>query len=90
MPPTHPASTVPLTEAVEPVAGRIRVSGHLSVPGADLLRGTVENLGRQGHARVVLDLAGVRTADSAALPLLEALQDDGAGSVSSVLLVNAC
>jgi hypothetical protein len=76
---THPARTGPaLTEAVDPVAGTVRVSGHLSVQGADLVRGTVENLCRLGHSRIVLDLAAVQTADDGALPVLQALRDGAA------------
>jgi anti-anti-sigma regulatory factor len=76
---THPARTGPaLTEAVDPVAGVVRVSGHLTVQGADLVRGTVENLCRLGHSRVVLDLAAVQTADDGALPVLQALRDSSA------------
>ena len=73
----HPS----MTEVVDPRRGSVRVSGDLTVQGADLLRGTVECLRRGGHARVLLDLGDVTTVDSAGLHELRALErevaDDG-------------
>lgn len=54
-----------MTEVVDMRRGAIRVSGHLSVQGADLLRATVETLRRDGHATVVLDLRELRDVDDA-------------------------
>ncbi|WP_369255153.1 STAS domain-containing protein [Geodermatophilus amargosae] len=62
------------TEVVVSRRGSVRVSGHLTVQGADLLRGTVESLRRSGHARVLLDLADVRGADLAGLRVLRDLE----------------
>jgi anti-anti-sigma factor len=62
------------TEVVVSRRGSVRVSGHLTVQGADLLRGTVESLRRGGRARVVLDLAGVRAVDVAGLQVLRDLE----------------
>jgi hypothetical protein len=81
--PTH--RTPALTEAIDPVAGTVRVSGHLTPQGADLLRGTVENLCRLGHSRVVLDLAGLQDADDDALRVLRELR----GGPGRVVLLNA-
>jgi len=81
--PTH--RTPALTEAIDPVAGRVRVSGTLTPQGVDLLRGTVENLCRLGHSRVVLDLAGLQDADEDALRVLRELP----GSSGRIVLVNA-
>jgi anti-anti-sigma regulatory factor len=65
-------STV-LTETVDQRTGHIRAAGHLTVQGADLLRGTADSLRHHGHSRVVMDLAGVRDADDAGLAILRAL-----------------
>ena len=70
-----------MTEIVDSHRGAVRVSGHLTLQGADLLRGTVEQLRRGGHVRVVLDLRDVRAADAAGLHVLcevqRALAADG-------------
>jgi anti-anti-sigma regulatory factor len=70
-----------LTEVVDARIGTVRASGHLTAQGADLLRGTVEQLHRSGHARVLLDLRGVQAADDAGLHVLRdaarALAADG-------------
>ena len=68
-----------LTEIVDARIGSVRVSGHLTVQGADLLRGTVEQLHRSGHACVLLDLRGVQAADDAGLHVL----DDTARSLAA-------
>ncbi|UOX99739.1 STAS domain-containing protein [Blastococcus sp. PRF04-17] len=59
-----------MTEVVDSSRGAVRVSGHLTVQGADLLRGTVETLRRGGHTRVLVDLQGVQAADAAGLHVL--------------------
>ncbi|MGY1650247.1 STAS domain-containing protein [Geodermatophilus sp. SYSU D01119] len=73
------------TEVVNVRLGAVRVTGDLTAQGADLLRGTVETLVRDGHRRVLVDLRGVRSADSAGLLVLrdveEALAADGAALV---------
>ncbi|NYJ08597.1 STAS domain-containing protein [Petropleomorpha daqingensis] len=70
-----------LTEVVDARGGTVRASGHLTAQGADLLRGTVEQLHRSGHARVLLDLREVQGADDAGLHVLRdaarALAADG-------------
>jgi hypothetical protein len=86
---TDSARTAPdpaLCEAIDPVAGTVSVSGHLTVQGVDLVRGTVEHLYRLGHASILLDMAGVEAADDRALPMLQALQDDVAGCGGRVVL----
>ena len=72
-PATH--SDVPaMSEVVDSLHGTVRVSGHLTVQGADLLRGTVETLRRGGHRRVLVDLQGVEAADAAGLHVLRDMQ----------------
>jgi len=68
--PLNQPSRAGLTEVVDMRRGSIQVSGHLTVQGADLLRGTVESLHRDGHSTVVLDLAGLRAADDAGVQVL--------------------
>lgn len=63
-----------LSETVDVRIGVIRASGHLTVQGADLLRGTADSLREGGHRRVVVDLAGVRAADDDGLDLLRSLR----------------
>jgi anti-anti-sigma regulatory factor len=63
-----------LTETVDARLGSVRASGHLTSQGADLLRGTVEQLHRRGHARVVVDLRDVSAADDAGLVVLGELR----------------
>jgi anti-anti-sigma regulatory factor len=82
----HPGPA--LTETIDALAGRVRVGGHLTPQGVDLLRGTVANLHRLGHRHVVLDLAGVHTVDDGALDLLRTLPD-GDQQTGTVVLVNA-
>lgn len=78
-----------LTEAIDPLSGTVRVSGHLTAQGVDLLRGTVENLCRLGHSRVVLDMAGVQDAEDGALRVLRELRTRDGRDGSRVVLVNA-
>jgi anti-anti-sigma regulatory factor len=63
-----------LTEIVDARLGAVRASGHLTAQGADLLRGTVEQLHRSGHARVLVDLQGVQAVDAAGLHVLRMLR----------------
>ena len=77
-----------MTEVVDAHRGSVRVSGDLTVQGADLLRGTVECLRRGGHAVVLLDLGGVRTADSAGLRDLHALRRSVAEDGGELLLLS--
>ena len=69
-----PETQALMTETVDGRRGVIRVHGHLSVQGADLLRGTVEGLARSGRGRVLLDLQEVTGVDRPARDLLGALQ----------------
>ena len=62
------------SEVVDPRHRTIRAGGHLTVQGADLVRGTVLLLQRDHRGRVTLDLRGVRTADDAGLQDLENLR----------------
>ena len=59
-----------LSEVVDRRAGLITVSGHLTSSGADLVRGTADQLRGDGHWRVVVDLRGVRDADEEGLAAL--------------------
>jgi len=86
-----PASSTPvrtLTEVVDGRTGRVQVSGHLTPQGADLLRGTVEGLRRQGHSTVVLDLADVQAADDVGLHVLSTLRTSMADSGDRLLVQN--
>jgi anti-anti-sigma regulatory factor len=65
-----------LTEVVDRRAGLIRVRGHLTSLGADLVRGTADQLRGDGHSRVVVDLRGVLAADDAGLAVLRELHHD--------------
>ena len=69
-----------LTETVDLRRGHIHVRGHLTSQGADLLFGTADQLRASGHALVVLDLRGVRAADTAALDALRTFRTDFAAS----------
>lgn len=91
MPPTRSPRTPTgrtLTEVVDGHTGRVRVSGHLTPAGADLLRGTVEGLRRQGHSTVVLDLTGVQAADDVGLHVLSSLGSSMADSGDRLLVRN--
>ena len=68
--------TAVLTEVVDRRAGLISVSGHLTSLGADLVRGTADQLRDDGHTRVVLDLRGVGAADDDGLAVLRELHHD--------------
>lgn len=74
--PTPRGAVAALTEHVDLRLGRIRATGELTRTGADLLRGTVETLERQGHRRITLDLTGVRAADDEGLSQVEELRLD--------------
>ena len=56
--------------------GHITASGDLTSQGADLLRGTADQLRGHGHALVVVDLRGLRTVDDEALAALRELHRD--------------
>ena len=56
-----------LTEVVDRHSGRVRVRGHLTAQGADLVRGTVDSLLRSGHSRVVVDVRQLDGADDEGL-----------------------
>jgi anti-anti-sigma regulatory factor len=75
-----------LSEVVDRRAGSIRASGHLSSLGADLLRGTADGLRDDGHARVVLDLRGIRAADAGGLAVLRELRRDFAAEGGELVL----
>jgi anti-anti-sigma regulatory factor len=77
-----------LTEMVDTRRGAIRVSGHLTARGADLLRGTVEALHRDGHSTVVMDLEGLRDADDAGLQALRTMRRSLAAEGGNLFLVS--
>ncbi|MGY1743722.1 MULTISPECIES: STAS domain-containing protein [unclassified Blastococcus] len=76
-----------MSEVVDPRRGSVRVSGDLTAQGADLVRGTVESLRRSGHAVVLLDLADVRTADTAGLHDLHALEQAVAADGGELVVI---
>ncbi len=65
-----------LTEVVDRRAGLITVSGHLTSLGADLVRGTADQLRCDGHVRVTLDVRGVRAVDDESWAVLRELHRD--------------
>ncbi|MGY1688941.1 STAS domain-containing protein [Geodermatophilus sp. SYSU D01105] len=75
-----------LTEVVDRQAGLIRASGTLTSLGADLLRGTADGLRGSGHARVVLDLRGVRAADADGLDILRQMRREFAADGGELLI----
>ncbi|WP_299951188.1 STAS domain-containing protein [uncultured Modestobacter sp.] len=85
----HTPTDRTLTEVVDGHTGRVRVSGHLTPAGADLVRGTVEGLRQQGHSTVVLDLAEVQAADDVGLRVLSTLRTSMADSGDELLVHNA-
>jgi anti-anti-sigma regulatory factor len=87
--PARPRTGPEMAEEVDPQTGRVRVRGHLTRQGADLLRGTAEALRRQGRTCIVLDLSAVDAVDEGALEVLRALSGPDAASGSSVVLVQA-
>jgi anti-anti-sigma regulatory factor len=75
-----------LSETVDLRIGVIRANGHLTVQGADLLRGTADSLREGGHRCVVVDLAGVQGADVGGLAVLHRLRADFAESGGELVL----
>jgi anti-anti-sigma regulatory factor len=78
-----------LTETVNLRAGLIRASGHLTLQGADLLSGTADSLRGSGHARVILDLRDVATADAAGLDVLRGLGEEFAARGGELVVRHA-
>jgi len=85
--PLNQPSRVGLTEVVDMRRGSSQVSGRLTVQGADLLRGTVESLQRDGHSTVVLDLAGLRAADEAGVQVLRNVRQPHAADGAELFVV---
>ena len=75
-----------MTEIVNTRIGAIRVTGHLTAQGADLLRGTVQSLVQGGHTRVVVDLGQLQAADDDGLEVLRDVGRSLAESGGSLLL----
>lgn len=75
-----------LTETVNLRTGSIRARGHLTLQGADLLRGAADHLRGRGHSTVLLDLRGVRGVDDEGLTVLRSLRDDFAAGGSELLI----
>jgi anti-anti-sigma regulatory factor len=82
-----PGTQTLLTATVNARTGVIRLSGHLTVQGADLVRGTVEGLRRSRHASVLLDLHDLSRADPPARELLGAVQEELAADGTSLHIV---
>ncbi|MGY1737300.1 hypothetical protein [Geodermatophilus sp. SYSU D00684] len=61
-----PPAVSSFTEAIDRRTGRIRASGRLDTRAADMLRGTVDALRREGCTWVVVDLDGVQADDAGA------------------------
>jgi anti-anti-sigma regulatory factor len=72
---THSRILPPFRQVVDCRMGAIRAQGHLSRQAADMLRGTVAALRDSGHARIVLDLGDLRSADDLGLHVVRSLQD---------------
>jgi anti-anti-sigma regulatory factor len=72
---TAEPGTVDRLEVVDHGSGTVRAGGRLTEQGADLLRGLALALQERGHARVVLDLAGVQAVDDAGLRELRSVQE---------------
>jgi anti-anti-sigma regulatory factor len=83
-----PARDTGFSEVVDRRTGAIRADGHLTEQGADLLRGAVLVLHRQGHDRVTLDLEGVLAVDDAGLRALRSLQDAVAADGRELVVVH--
>ena len=77
--PTRPAGAV-LTEIVNARTGTVQARGRLTPQGADLLRGTLEHLARQGHSTVLLDLGDVEAPDGTGASVLHDLRSSVASS----------
>jgi anti-anti-sigma regulatory factor len=69
-----------LIEIVNGRTGTVRAKGRLTEQGADLLRGTLEQLARQGHTTVLLDLAEVDEPDGTGASVLRDLRSSVAAS----------
>jgi anti-anti-sigma regulatory factor len=75
-----PGTRPVLTETVDARAGVVRLDGHLTSQGTDLVEGLVAGLQRSGHRRVLVDASGVSSADAGARALLASLPTRLAGS----------
>jgi anti-anti-sigma regulatory factor len=78
-----------LTETVNGRTGTVRARGRLTAQGADLLRGTLEQLTRQGHTTVLLDLAEVDEPDGTGASVLRDLRSSVAASGGRLRVVHA-
>jgi len=66
-------SAPPFTEVVDWTDGRVRTSGPLTAVAVDLLAGTVHQLRRAGHARVVVEVGAGHPPEEEELGALAAL-----------------
>ena len=85
-PALRPDDATAMTEVVDTRSGSVRVSGHLTMQGADLPRGTVETLHRSGHIYVLLDLQDVQAADDAGLDVLRTVRPELAAGGGNLVL----
>jgi anti-anti-sigma regulatory factor len=74
------------TDVVVRPDGLIAASGHLTLQGADLVRGAADQLRGTGHSRIVVDLRDVRTTDDAGLAILHQLRRDFAADGGELLI----
>jgi type IV pilus biogenesis protein CpaD/CtpE len=68
-----PGTRPVLTETVDARAGVVRLDGHLTPQGADLVEGLIAGLQRSGHRRVLVDASGVSSAEAGARAMLASL-----------------
>ena len=74
------------TEVVVRPGGRITASGDLTSQGADLLRGTADQLRGRGHSRVVVDLRDVLSTEDAGLDILRELRREFAADGGELIV----
>jgi hypothetical protein len=87
--PRTPRPDRTLTEWVDGRTGTVRASGLLTPQGADLLRGTLLNLARQGHRTLLLDLADVEAPAGTGVPIVRDLRASIAACGGRLQLVRA-
>ena len=79
-PGTHSGDVWTCTETIDEAASAIRVRGRVDRLGADLLRGTIEQLGRRGHRHITVTVRSADDVDACARAVLAEVADDLARS----------